>query len=508
MQRRSGLLVHPTSFPSPYGIGDLGAGAYEFIDFLCKTRQNLCQVLPLGPTGYGDSPYQSFSTFAGNHYLISPELLCKEKYLSFSDLERVPAFDSDFVDYGPVIEYKMGLFRKAFERFEPNKDYNKFCRLNKKWLEDYTLFVALKKFFIEKRKNDQDIPAEQADYYYGATWNTWPEDIASRSKKAIAHYKELLADEIAFHNFLQYEFFRQWGKLRAYANKKGIKIIGDVPIFVAMDSSDVWADSALFQLDSKNNPKAVAGVPPDYFSETGQLWGNPLYDWAAHKKQNYAWWSSRMTALLDLVDIIRIDHFRGFESYWATPFGHPTAENGKWMKGPGKAVFVAMTKELGHLPIIAEDLGVITDKVRALKDSLGFPGMRVLQFAFTPDGKNLYMPHNFETAATVVYTGTHDNDTTVGWYNTAPEDEKDYLRRYLNVSGEDIAWDLTRLAWSSCAMYAIAPIQDIFAMGSKARMNTPGVPTGNWKFRYRGERLNDDVAGKLAYLTEMYNRVV
>ena len=510
MQRESGLLVHPTSFPSPYGIGDLGEGAYEFIDFMYAAKQQLWQVLPLGPTGYGDSPYQSFSTFAGNHYLISPKLMCEEGYLTPEDIEHIPDFDPKAVDYGPVIEYKMGLYRTAFGRFKakaPPKAYAKFCRDNKKWLNDYTLFVALKDYFIKKRKNDMDIPEEEADCYYGASWNTWPKDIAKRTKKTMEEYQALLSEEIEFHRFLQYEFFREWDALRTYAHKKGIKIIGDVPIFVAMDSSDVWAAPGLFQLDEENIPKVVAGVPPDYFSETGQLWGNPLYDWAVHKKQDYAWWVDRMSTLLNIVDIVRIDHFRGFESYWAVPYGQSTAEKGKWVKGPGKAVFTAMAKKLGSLPIIAEDLGIITDKVRAMRDSLGLPGMAVLQFAFSHDAKNLYLPHNFVTANMALYTGTHDNDTTAGWYKAASNKEKDYYRRYMNVSGEDVAWDLIRLAWSSCARYAIAPIQDIFSMGNWARMNTPGEPVGNWCFRYQADMLNEELADRLVYLAKLFNRL-
>jgi len=529
MERASGLLVHPTSFPSKYGIGDLGQGALDFIDFMKAAKQRLWQILPLGPTGYGDSPYQSFSTFAGNPYLISPDLLQKEGYLAFTDIEDAPAFDARAVDYGPVIEYKMELLRKAFTGFKANatavqkKAYEKFCKANDGWLDNYSLFVALKKHFIEERKNDLGSPAQDAfakankkyltedqikDYYYGAVWGSWPEDIAKRTKDGIAKYKKLLADEIAFECFLQYEFFRQWNDVRTYANKNGIKIIGDVPIFVAMDSSDVWAAPELFQLDKAGNPKAVAGVPPDYFSETGQLWGNPLYDWAAHKKEGYAWWISRMASILDTVDIVRIDHFRGFESYWVTPYGESTAVNGKWAKGPGKAVFTAMTKALGELPIIAEDLGIITDKVRALRASLGFPGMRVLQFAFTPDAKNLYIPHNFEDSNTVLYTGTHDNDTSLGWYNSGADDEKDYYRRYMNVSGGDVSWDLIRLAWGSTAGYAIAPVQDIFALGGEARMNVPGEPAGNWKFRYTADMLRGELAERLAYMTQMFNREV
>ncbi|MCL2400079.1 MAG: 4-alpha-glucanotransferase [Defluviitaleaceae bacterium] len=528
MQRVSGILVHPTSFPGLYGIGDLGDGAYKFIDFMHKAKQSLWQILPLGPTGYGDSPYQSFSTFAGNHYLISPDLLLKEGYLTPSDLDSIPVFDSINVDYGPVIDYKMNLYRVAFKRFKTDatptqiKAYTKFCEDQKSWLDNYTLFVSIKRHFIEERKNEINSPAldvfRQAnqkyltegqikDYYYGACWSSWPDDIAKYTEEAITEYQILLAKEIEFHNFLQYEFFRQWTILRNYAHKKNIKIVGDVPIFVALDSSDVWAEPELFQLDKTGNPRAVAGVPPDYFSETGQLWGNPLYDWTAHKKEGYTWWVRRISGLLGMVDIIRIDHFIGFDSYWATPYGNTTAVNGKWIKGPGKSIFTAMLKELGKLPIIAEDLGEITESVIALRDSMRFPGMKVLQFAFSPDGKNPYLPHNFESSNTVVYTGTHDNDTTIGWYNnSASEEEKDYYRRYLNVSGDNVAWDLIRLAWASNAAYAIAPIQDVFSLGTEARMNTPGEPSGNWRFRYTSDMLKSELAEKLAYLTETFNR--
>lgn len=522
MERYSGILVHPTSFPGPYGIGDLGAGAFEFIDFLHEAGQRLWQVLPLGPTGFGDSPYQSFSTFAGNHYLISPDLLLKEGQLEKAELENIPSFDPNSVDYGPVIDYKMNLFRKAYKRFVPNATYKNFCQANKKWLDNYSLFVALKKHFIKERSQELNSPAQDKfreankkylteaqikDYYYGAVWGSWPEGLAKREKKALEKYSALLADEINFERYLQYEFFQQWNAVRNYAHKKGIQIVGDLPIFVAMDSSDVWAEPELFQLDDKGNPKAVAGVPPDYFSETGQLWGNPLYDWAAHKKQGYAWWIARMRSVLSMVDIVRIDHFRGFESYWVIPYGEPTAIKGKWAKGPGKAMFTAMAKELGkELPIIAEDLGIITDKVRTLRASLRFPGMRVLQFSFSPDAKNLYIPHNFETAHTVLYTGTHDNDTSVGWYQDGDEEEKDYYRRYMNVSGEDVAWDLIRLAWASSAYIAVAPIQDIFSLGTEARMNIPGEPSGNWRFRYKSDMLTDQIKEKLSYLTEMFNR--
>lgn len=528
MKRASGVLVHPTSFPSPYGIGDLGEGAYAFIDFMRDAKQSLWQILPLGPTSYGDSPYQSFSTFAGNQYLISPAELMRQGYLSELDLADIPDFDPRQVDYGAVILYKMSLYRKAFENFKAaatrtqKTQHDKFCKQNKEWLENYALFVSIKNHFIEERKNvmaSEELEAyRQAnacyltddqinDYFYGAVWNSWPAPLAHREPSALADITVLLAEEIAFNKFLQYEFHRQWDKLKAYAGTNGLTIIGDLPIFVAMDSSDVWAEPGLYHLDAFGQPTEVAGVPPDYFSETGQLWGNPLYNWDAHKKTDYAWWIRRVGAALKLVDIVRIDHFRGFESYWAIPYGEKTAINGKWKKGPGKALFTAMEKKLGHLPVIAEDLGVITEKVDRLRCSLDLPGMKVLQFAFDPTGISLYLPHNFTDANTVIYTGTHDNDTTVSWYKSAPEPEKDYLRRYMNVSGEDVSWDLIRLAYSSSAAFAVVPIQDIMSLGGEDRMNLPGIPSGNWQFRYTQDMLTDTMAERLCYLSGLFNRL-
>ena len=450
MKRSSGILVHPTSFPSRYGIGDLGSGAYEFIDFLKEAKQSLWQILPLCPTGFGDSPYQGFSTFAGNPYLISPDLLMEEGYLTGSDLDNLPDFSDQKVDYGPVISYKMSLLRKAFNNFKNSANKSQrdhfidFQNRNVSWLDDYCLFLALKNYFIEQRRNDHYSPqlaeyheknykflteSQIKDYYYGAVWSSWPETLMRRDTNALKEWKGKLAEDIEFYKFLQYEFFLQWESLKRYANNSGIVIIGDIPIFVAMDSSDVWAHQELFQLCSSGNPKSVAGVPPDYFSETGQLWGNPLYFWPAHQKDNYSWWNSRIKAALKEVDVLRIDHFRGFESYWSVPFGEKTAVNGKWVKAPGEDLFRA----LGPMPVIAEDLGVITDEVAALRKNAGLPGMRVLQFAFCSNSSDKFLPHNYENTRTVVYTGTHDNNTTRGWYKEeATESEKDYIRRYLN----------------------------------------------------------------------------
>ena len=493
--RASGVLVHPTSFPSPYGMGDLGSGAIEFIDFLKEGKQKLWQVLPLGPTGYGDSPYQSFSSFAGNHYLISPDELKKNGWLSDEDLHEIPAFDPRVIFYGPAIDYKMILLKKAFAKYKliataPQKGaMTKFANKNKLWLSDYALFAALK------------------DHFGGKAWHSWDKPLAKREPKALEEIRKTLADEIEFVVFCQYEFFRQWDTVKAYANAAGVKIIGDIPIFVALDSADVWANPELYHLDGVGNPTSVAGVPPDYFSETGQLWGNPLYNWDEHKKDDYKWWASRVTAVLNMVDIVRIDHFRGFESYWAVPTGEETAINGKWVKGPGKQFFAALKRDLGNLPIIAEDLGEIDEKVNNLRKGQNFPGMRVLQFGFEPSGASTHLPPNYDDSSTIVYTGTHDNNTTHGLYEEAPEVEKDYLRRFLNVSGDDVSWDLIRLAMSTNAVFSIFPMQDIMNLGARDRMNSPGLSDGWWRFRYTRDMLEPGYASRLAYLTELFNRV-
>ncbi|MCL2224817.1 MAG: 4-alpha-glucanotransferase [Defluviitaleaceae bacterium] len=492
--RASGVLVHPTSFPGHYGIGDLGWGAYKFVDFLKDAKQKLWQVLPLGPTGFGDSPYQSFSSFAGNHYLISPDKLHEQGWLTQGELVTKPWFDPRAVDFGPLIKYKMRILRQAFNTFKAKataaqkSKVTTFCKKNADWLEDYALFYAIK------------------EHFGGKEWQLWPKEIAKREPKALAEIREKLEDSVNFCKFLQYEFFTQWDELKAYANDAGVSIIGDIPIFVAGDSADVWANPELYMLDATGRPTAVAGVPPDYFSATGQLWGNPLYDWDVHKKTGFAWWFKRVESVLSMVDIIRIDHFRGFESFWAIPAGEETAINGKWMKGPGKTFFTELKKKLGNLPIIAEDLGEITDAVNKLRTENNLPGMRVLHFAFDPSGKSTHMPHNYEDSRTVVYSGTHDNNTTVGWYNDAHESERDYLRRSLSISGNDVAWDLIRFAISTNALYAIAPIQDIMCLDAHDRMNCPGLAQGWWKFRYTEDMLTHNHSAQLRYLTEMFNR--
>jgi 4-alpha-glucanotransferase len=466
--------------------------------------------------------------------LISPDLLVEEDALTEEDIGGAPDFNGESVDYGPVIEYKTRLLRKAFERFQSGagvknarrkKEFASFCAKHQSWLDDYSLFVAAKNHFIEERRfagetlefiqyqhaNEKVLtPGQIKDFYYGAVWNSWPPDLARHDPAAVSSWQNALQKDILFFQFLQYEFFRQWDSLKIYANEAGISIVGDIPIFVAMDSSDVWANTELFQLDANGNPLAVAGVPPDYFSETGQLWGNPLYDWAALKKSRYSWWIRRVQSALSLVDILRIDHFRGFESYWAVPYGEKTAVRGNWVQGPGLPFFKALGKGLGHelkdLPIIAEDLGVVTEEVEALRDASGLPGMKILQFAFSSDAGNDYLPHNFTHTNAVIYTGTHDNDTTKGWYAEAPENEKDYFRRYANASGENAAWDMMRLAYASTAAFAIVPMQDVMNLGGQHRMNRPGQAAGNWRFRYTAEMLKPELAKGLMYLCEIFNR--
>ena len=439
-ERCSGILVHPTSFPSPYGIGDMGPGAYDFIDFLEETGQHLWQVLPLGPTGFGDSPYQSFSSFAGQPLIISPDQLKKLGLLTKEDLADIPEWDPDKVDYGPVIQYKTGLLKKAWSAFQhtPDKtlleEFELFCEKERDWLDDYTLFMACK------------------DYHEGRRWLEWEDEIRNPTAAVKEAWREKLSEAIHYYSFVQFMFDLQWKELRDYAHKHDVQIIGDIPIFVAPDSADVWSNKNLFQLDTKGYPTSVAGVPPDYFSATGQLWGNPLYDWDYHAETSYRWWVSRIRRQLSLTDYLRIDHFRGFEAYWAVPAGEETAVNGSWVKGPGEELFDAVARELGdELPILAEDLGVITPEVEHLRDSLGFPGMKVLQFGFENQADINYIPHHYTTCNCICYTGTHDNDTTMGWYAKQPEKIRDRIRRYGNTDGNQVSLDFIRFAMGSIA---------------------------------------------------------
>lgn len=502
--RSSGILLHPTSLPGKYGVGDLGDAAYAFIDFLAAGKQTLWQVLPLGPTGYGDSPYQCFSAFAGNTLLISPDLLLEDHLLDKKDLALLPTFNDDRVDFGAAIEFKNKLLRQAFENFRRTTEvslrggFETFCQHSAAWLGDYALYRAMK------------------DARDGAAWNKWEAPILKREPAALAAAREHLRDEIDAHKFYQYLFFKQWGALKAYCKEQRIQIVGDIPIFVAHDSADVWTNPQLFKLNEDGSPQVVAGVPPDYFSATGQLWGNPLYNWEAMRAENFRWWIERVKAMLNEVDILRIDHFRGFAASWEIPGGDKTAEHGRWVQAPGRELFTAIKRTLGELPIIAEDLGVITPDVEALRDDFAFPGMRILQFAFGGDSKNIDLPHNYHRNV-VVYTGTHDNDTTVGWFKSAAgagstrdavqiERERKFCLHYLNSDGTEINWDFIRAVLASVANTAIIPLQDVLGLGNDARMNLPASMNGNWNWRYRADALTDTIRDRLKDLTELYGR--
>jgi 4-alpha-glucanotransferase len=497
-KRSSGILLHPTSLPGPYGIGDLGPQCFRFIDWLASTGCKLWQVLPLGPTGYGDSPYQCFSAFAGNPYLLSPDELLTDGLLTESDLEGMKDLPASRVDFGLLIPKKLDLLQKAFSRFSTQEHlreaFDYFCAENASWLDDFALFMALK------------------EAHGGGAWNGWPEALRSRRKAAITKARKELAEDIQRHSFYQFLFYRQWNKVHAYANERGIQIIGDIPIFVAYDSADVWSHPELFFLDKDSNPTVVAGVPPDTFSATGQLWGNPLYDWEVHKKENYAWWLTRVRGSLQLMDILRFDHFRGFAGYYEIPAGHATAEHGRWVTGPGKDLFRAVDKYLGDglithgtgLPIIAEDLGLVTPDVIELLNAFELPGMKVLQFGFSgPD--NPFLPHNYVPNC-VAYTGTHDNDTAFGWHASAAGHERDFAHHYLGVDGHDFAWDLIRNVWRSVAVFAITPMQDVLGLGGDARMNFPSKLGGNWEWRMNEGDFRDDLAAGLSDLNWLTNR--
>ncbi len=490
--RSSGILLHPTSLPGPHGIGSLGSHARAFVDFLHAAGQTLWQVLPLGPTGYGDSPYAALSTFAGNPLLIDLDSLVTEGLLMSSELLGAPK-STDRVDYGTVIPFKMAMLHAAAERFgtkataHRRAKFEAFCKEHGWWLNDYALFEAVK----------------QA--HGGKPINEWEEDLRRRNPGALGSARESLADQIEHRKVMQFFFFEQWGALRAYARERGVRIVGDMPIFVAYDSDAVWAKPELFKIDDDLVPHVVAGVPPDYFSATGQLWGNPLYDWEQHAKDGFRWWLDRMKMALEMADVVRLDHFRGFEAAWEVPAGHPDARRGAWMAGPGDAFFDAIRNELGGLPLIAEDLGVITDEVRALRDKHELPGMHVLQFGFGPDSERCYAPHRAERN-TVVYTGTHDNDTTVGWFRTLPAKERALVQAYLNTSGSSIHWAMIRAAFGTVADMVIVPMQDVLGYGSEARMNMPGQLGAWWAFRLL-EQPHAAVAAKLRQITELYERL-
>lgn len=508
VQRSAGILMHPTSLPSPYCIGDLGPAAYRFADFLNQAGARLWQVLPLGPTGYGESPYASLSTFAGNPYLISLEMLVQDGLLSDSQLQNPPCEKTGRVNYAAVRSWKMPLIEKAAEAFlrkSKNEKFETFCRENSWWLEDFALFSVVKEYFDRKAVQEK---------VSDSRWNRyWDKDIALRRKAAVKRWTSEYGSRIEIVKAEQFFFFQQWQNLKKYVNDRNIQIIGDIPIFVSPESADLWADRSLFHADSDGIPTVVSGVPPDYFSTTGQLWGNPLYRWEAHEADGFSWWIRRIQGLLKMVDIIRIDHFRGFEACWEIPAGAETAENGRWVKAPGEKLFEAVQQQLGDIPILAEDLGVITKEVNALRDRFGFPGMKVLQFAFEYDGKgklntaNSFLPFHY-TRNAVVYTGTHDNDTTRGWYRSLSDGERDLVRRYLARPDDDIVWDLIREGMRSVALYAVFPMQDLLDLDSSARMNLPStVGDANWSWKMGEEGMNGFTASRFMAMAAMYGRL-
>ena len=499
--RSSGVLLHPTSLPGAFGIGDLGPEGYKFIDFLVKAGQSLWQVLPLGPTGYGDSPYACYSAFAGNTLLISPERLVSEGLL-----DSAPSLDTKKhrIDFGEAHKFKEEILRKAYKQYLKTTDtalrsaFETFAQEQAHWLEDYALFRALK------------------DANGGVAWNEWEPALVRRAPAAIERAQEQLREEVEAQMFYQFLFFRQWFALKTYANEHGVRIVGDLPIFVAQDSADVWTNPDQFKLDKNGKPIVVAGVPPDYFSSTGQLWGNPLYNWERMQTDGFKWWIERVRATLTVVDIARVDHFRGFAACWEIPGGDKTAERGQWVEAPGRELFTAIRKTLGELPIIAEDLGVITPDVVALREEFGFPGMRILQFGFGSDSKNIDLPHNY-VPNVVAYTGTHDNDTTVGWFESVAgegstrtakqiEREREFCLNYLNTKGDEIHWDFIRTVLASVANTAIVPLQDLLGLGTEARMNLPNSTEGNWAWRCASGALTDEIAARLKQLTELYGR--
>jgi 4-alpha-glucanotransferase len=490
-ERGSGLILHPTSLPGPYGVGDLGPEALQFVDFLVHGAQTLWQMLPLGPTGYGHSPYAARSAFAGNPLLISPERLVEDGLLQRDEVDEASVSSDSLVDFEAATARKQPLLERAVERLYRARrlqgELEQFRAANAHWLDDYALFAAL--------RESHDL----------APWHEWDPDLRLRRPTALEQARAQLKKTIDFHLAVQFLFWRQWGQLRQYANERGVRIVGDIPIFVALDSADVWANQGSFQLDEEGLPTVVAGVPPDAFSDTGQRWGNPLYRWDTLQKEGYRWWIERFRAALFTFDVVRIDHFRGFAGYWEIPAEEETAVHGRWVKGPGARLFAAARAALGVLPIVVEDLGEITDDVLELRDQLGYPGMKVFQFAFDSGPTNPYLPHNHVPNA-VVYTGTHDNDTTLGWWESAGDDTKHYIRQYLSVDGDDIVWDLIRAAYRSVADLAIVPMQDVLELGSEARMNFPGRSEGNWAWRLVPGQLREDQAIHLRELAHIYGR--
>lgn len=490
--RASGILLPISSIPSAYGIGAFSKEAYEFVDFLKEAGQTYWQILPLGPTGYGDSPYQSFSTFAGDPYYIDLEELIRAGYLTKAQCEECDwGENEEYVDYEKIYKSRFKVLRMAFEnsQIEKNGDFQSFAEENGYWLEDYALYMAVK------------------DSLGGISWSQWDEDIRLRKEKALISYRKRLKNEILFYKFQQYLFVKQWGKLKKYANDNGIKIIGDIPIYVAFDSADAWANPELFQFDEKGLPTGVAGCPPDAFSATGQLWGNPLYRWDYHKQTGYAWWIKRIAYCYKLYDMVRIDHFRGFDEYYNIPYGDKTAEFGEWEKGPGYDLFKTLKEELGNLSVIAEDLGFLTPSVIKLVKRTGYPGMKILQFAFDSREESDYLPHNY-TSNSVVYTGTHDNDTTVSWYHTMNRRDRSFAKRYLNIKGsKEVEWEFIRAALASVSDTAIIPMQDYLGLGGEARINLPSTLGDNWKWRMIKGQAAPELAERIFKFCKLYGRV-
>lgn len=491
--RGSGILLPISSLPSKYGIGCFSKEAYDFVDRLQKAGQKYWQILPIGPTGYGDSPYQALSTFAGNPYFIDLDQLVKDGYLQQEELDNLDTGDDDrAVDYGKVYNTRLEILEKAFSRFREHMEeaFYQFEEDNSYWLQDYALYMAIKK------------------YHNGASYATWEDDIRLRKLDAVTHYEEILADDILCYKFQQFIFFKQWSKLKEYANSKGIKIIGDIPFYVASDSADCFSQPSLFQYDENNYPTHVAGCPPDAFAENGQLWGNPLYDWEYLKRTDYEWWVNRIRHCLLMYDVIRLDHFRGFEEYYSIPAGSETAKYGVWKRGPGIEFFKTIKRVLGDVSIIAEDLGFLNEAVYNLVRESGYPGMKVLQFAFDSREDSDYLPHNYDKNC-VVYTGTHDNNTVLGWYEEINEQDKVFLMDYMNLKESDMGqlnWEVIRLALASVASYCIIPIQDYIGLGSESRMNCPGSNGANWKWRMKDGEFTDELVEKINHLTKLYGR--
>lgn len=491
--RSGGILLHITSLPGKEGIGTLGSEAMKFIDFLAETGQRIWQILPLGTPGYGNSPYQCYSAFAGNPLMIDLFSVQADGLLSENDLGSVPRFDIRQVEFSRVEKWKLPLLRKAYRNYTGGDgqamaaDYQGFLDTEGWWLQDYALYIAARSHLGE------------------ITWQAWPDGLKFRESETMDHYRDMLAAEISFQKFMQFLFFRQWQRVRAYAAGKGVSLIGDMPLYVGGDSADVWANAGIFMLDEELQPTHLGGVPPDYFSETGQLWGNPVFDWDRLKAQDFHWWIARIHFSLRMFDAVRIDHFRGLESYWAVPAGAETAISGEWMPARGCEMLSLLQRQMGELPLIAEDLGLITPEVDRLRGNFGLPGMKVLQFAFDSDARNEHLPHNYDTNC-LVYTGTHDNDTTWGWLNSLPANDRKRVKSFLKMFDRRPVWAMIELAWSTVARHAVVPLQDLLELGAEARMNIPGFAHGNWGWRFRWDQLRGKHRRFLKEINTRYNR--